>query len=77
MSVEYNEKECDIPKDVVFDCAKTIRASKIKTKKNSITFNALNGTKSVFDSILNKYSKKYDVTRNKLTGTITISTKNE
>lgn len=78
LKVLYNEDECEIPKNIAFDLFDTMKSlSKYSFKKSSVSAGSLysNISKDTCNKMQNKYSEEYNVKRNILTDTVTISIK--
>ena len=77
ISIKYDKKNSDIPKDVAFDFISMLspNVDKVKSTKHSIKISALsNSINSGYPIISHKYSKKYNVKKNIGGFSITLST---
>lgn len=75
IKINYDKKECGIPKNVVFDVISNIlpSISNVRSSKDSITISAFTDSiDSGYPRISHKYSNKYKVKKG-LSGSITIS----
>lgn len=73
----YDPDKCQIPKNVAFDLFNSTRTNeRFKSGKDSVTSAGLNDDgKALLSKMENKYSDEYDVKRNPLTDSVTISIK--
>lgn len=73
----YNKDRCEIPKNIAFELFNSVSdVSDVKAKSKSITVSNLYSIdKSKFTRLQNKYGDTYNIKRNIITNSITISIK--